>query len=284
MGVLHDRMEAHLKLRRLSVRTRGQYLRHARAFAGYYMRSPEELGEAEIRDYLLHLVEEEGASVSVQKMALAGIKYLYRHVLDRPVEVERIPWPKVRSELPQILDVGELLDLFDSVRSPSLRVAFMTAYAAGLRVSEVPRLGAGDIDSSRGVIHVRLGKGQKDRLTVLAPALLGELRAYWRVARPPGPWLFPGRTREGHIGRRSLQDGFKAACVEAGISRSITFHSLRHSCATHLLEAGASIRVIQAMLGHTSIRTTERYTRVRVDSLAQLPDLLARVRPLTSPE
>lgn len=276
MGKFHDRMKDHMLLRRLSEGTIEQYLKHARTFVAYHMIPPDQMGEAEIREYLVDIVCM-GASTSKQKMAVAAIKYLYRHVLNRPEEVANIPWPKVSSELPEILDRAEILALFDAAASPLHREAFHCAYGSGLRVSDVCRLRVDDLDAERGVIHVRLGKGRKDRLTVLPRELVLGLRGYWRIARPRRPWLFPGRTTAGHVGRRCLQDGFNAACTRAGITRKVTFHSLRHACATHLLEAGVSIRVIQAMLGHKSLRTTERYTQVRADSLARVPDLLASV-------
>jgi site-specific recombinase XerD len=237
------------------------------------MKSPAEMGEAAIREYLHHLVEERKVGPATQKMALAAISFLYAKTLGRPEEVARIPWPKVESKLPDVLTQKDLAELFSSAATLLDRVAFMVAYGAGLRVGEVCKLTTDDIDSVRQVIRVRCGKGGKDRITMLSPSLLSGLRHYWKEEKPKGPWLFPGRTDE-HTNTRRLQQGFRKAATKASLSRNVTFHSLRHSFATYMLEAGVDIRVIQAMLGHKSLKTTSRYTRVRADLIRSLPDLL----------
>lgn len=279
MGEFYDRMDSDLRLSRRSERTRKQYLRAARAFVAHFMKPPTKLGEPEIRQYLEHLVDVRRVGVSAQKMAVAGIKFLYQKTLDRPEEVKLIPWPKVESPLPDILTFGELSAVFEHAPSPLYRASFLVAYGAGLRVTEIARLQMSDIDSERNVIIVRSGKGKRDRLTLLSPRLLHLLRRYWSSCKPPGPWLFPGRTTEGHISRSSLQTRFREAVGQAGIAKSITFHSLRHAFATHLLEAGVDVRIIQSVLGHKSLRTTARYTRVRADLIRDLPcplELLAQ--------
>jgi len=276
MGRLHDRMESDLKLKRLSEGTRKQYLSHAKRFAAHFMRPPEEMGEEQIRAYLHHLVEVEHASVPKQKMALAALKFLYAQTLGRPDEVARIPWPKVPFELPEVLSHDELARLLASADAGLLRTAFLTAYAAGLRVSEVCRLKAADVDGARGVIRVNAGKGGKDRLTLLSPRLLAVLRSWWKEERPGAPtgYVFPGG-EAGHVSRRLLQQSFVLSARRVSIRRPVRFHTLRHSFATHMLEAGVDIRVIQAVLGHKDIKTTTRYAQVRVDHIASLPDPLA---------
>lgn len=282
MGEYHDRMDSDLRLGRRSEATRREYLRHAKAFVAHFMRPPTELGEDDIRRYLHHLVEERRVSVPTQKMALAAIKFLYTQTLGRGAEVERIPWPKTSHVLPEVLSLNELRAIFDVASSRLHHVAFITAYAAGLRISELIRLQSCDIDSQRRVIRVRSGKGAKQRQTLLTPRLLNHLREFWPYRKPvESAWLFPGRVEQGHIGRSALQSGFRAARARAGIHRKATFHSLRHSFATHLLEAGVDLRVIQELLGHKNIKTTTRYTKVRADYLRKLPcplELLERSR------
>lgn len=157
------------------------------------------------------------------------------------------------------------------------RTAMVCAYGAGLRVSEVCGLRTEDLDAERGILHVRYGKGDKDRITALTKTLVAQLRGYWLKTRPPGPWLFPGQTRDGHIGRGTLQKAYREAAHKAEIRESGTFHSLRHSTATHLLECGVELRVIQVLLGHQRLETTTRYTRVRGDLIAAMPDLLGQL-------
>jgi site-specific recombinase XerD len=271
MNVL-DRMESDLKLKRLSKKTRKEYLRCARDFVEFFDQSPDKLGEDDVRTYLLHLVEVRKASTSKHKMHLAAVKFLYDKTLGRPEVVKMIPWPKVTSRLPEIPSFEELHGLFGAASSPLYLNAFMAAYSAGLRITETSRLSAGDIDSDRGVIVVRNSKGDKDRLTILSPHLLSGLRKYWSQSRPRSEhqWLFPGQTREGHISRESLQSELYKACRRARVQKSLRFHSLRHAFATHLLESGVDLRIIQALLGHKSIRSTARYTQVRIDHIVKL--------------
>ena len=274
MGHVRDRMSSDLKLKGYSSATCEAYLRCAKNFVAYCGRPPRELGEADVRAYLHHRIDDCKVGAAAVKMDLAAIKFLFAQTLRRPEVVESIPWPKVPKPIPEILSPDELVRLFDHARTESMRTALETMYAAGLRVSEVCRLQLRDLDSARGVVHVRLGKGNKDRLTLLSPSLLSNLRAYWRQFRPDS-WLFPGRGGRRPVGRRAVQSGFSEAVHRAKITRAVKPHSLRHSFATHMLEAGVDIRVIQALLGHKSLRTTSRYTQVRVDYIAQLPDPLA---------
>ena len=267
-----DRMESDLKLKRLSDETRAEYLRCARGFVEFLDQPVEKLGEDDVRKYLLHLVEVRKLSPSSHKMHLAAVRFLYGVTLGRPEVVDKIPWPKVTSRLPEVLSFEEVHGLLEATSTPLYRNAFMAAYGAGLRVSETARLAAGDIDSDRGVLVVRNGKGDKDRLTMLSPRLLQSLRDYWSQGRPSSaqPWLFPGKTKKGHISRESLQAEVRKACRKAGVRKPVRYHSLRHSFATHLLESGVDIRVIQALLGHRSLRATARYTQVRTDHIVRV--------------
>ena len=192
MGRLHDRMEQDLILKRFSPATRRNYLLYCRRFAAFYRRSPEEMGEAEIRKFLLHLIQMDQIAHVTYRQVLAALRFLYTVTLGKTWEVERIPFPKhQRPRLPKVLNADQLLSLFQALRSPKYRAILMTCYAAGLRLGEACRLQIGDIDSSRMVIHVRQGKGNKERYTVLSPRLLHMLRVYWKLYRPT-TWLFSG--------------------------------------------------------------------------------------------
>ena len=262
MGELKEKMAADLELRCYRPDTVKMYLRLSERFAGHFMRSPAEMGEEEIRSYLLHLLRDKKAGPSVVKMSVAALKFLYTHTLNRPEEVVRIPWPRTPKPLPDILSGTEVSRLLENVRSLKHRMIMMTAYGAGLRVGEACSLKAGDIDSKRMLIHIRDGKRGRDRYLMLPKRLLLCLREYWKIARPPGDWLFPGRDPNGHIGKSAVADAVRKAAHQAGIAKRVTPHVFRHSFATHLLETGTDIRTIQVLLGHGSIRTTERYVKV----------------------
>lgn len=267
MGKLYDRMAADLKLAGYSPLTISGYLLHASLFVKYYMRSPLEMGEEEIRNFLLHLVEEKKLSHSTFRQYRAALKFLYTVTLRRPWEMEQIPVPRKAQTLPVVLSGTEILSLLQAVKKDMYRGILMAIYSAGLRLAEACRLQVRDIDSKRRVIRVRSGKGRKDRYTILSPLLLSFLREYWKLSRPH-PWLFPGRSPIGYITPRSVQKVFKSALKKAGIPKEATPHTLRHCFATHLLESGTDIAVIQTLLGHRSIRTTKRYTHVSAKLIA----------------
>jgi integrase/recombinase XerD len=278
MGQLRDRMEAELRLRNVSPRTSCAYLRVVRALAAYHRRSPAQLGAKEVRAFLLHLVNQRRVSPSNHKMHVAGIKFFYREVLRRPEVAEETPWPHVPDKLPDVASTTEIQALLAAAPSSFYRLLWMVAYGCGLRVAEACALRVEDIDRKRGVLHVRCGKGRKDRVTLLPKRLIEELTAYWREARPPGPWVFPGATEAGGpISSRSVQREITATAKRAGISRRVTCHLLRHAFATHLLEAGTDLRTIQAMLGHASIRTTTRYLHIRSDHIERTTSPLDRL-------
>jgi integrase/recombinase XerD len=270
MGKLRDQMVSDLVLRNYSPRTVEAYTRCMYHFAKHFRRSPDLMGEAEIREYLLYLVEERKASPSLAKMFVAGIKFFYRVTLNRPEEVEGIPYPKIPKTLPDVLTQEEVAAIIDAVKSVKYRAIIATTYAAGLRITETCHLRArGDIDSGRMLIHIRAGKGGKDRYVMFGERLLGLLREYWIQTRPKGLYLFPGRNPDHPIRPISVYLVFKKAVKKTGITKHVTLHTLRHSCATHLTEARTDIRVIQALLGHGSIRTTSRYTHVSAELIAK---------------
>lgn len=267
MGQLRERMEQDLKLKNFSPATRKVYLCYARKFAAHFRRSPEEMGETEAREFLLHALQIEQVSYETYRQILAALKFLYTVTLHREWEVKRIPFPKRGpSRLPQPPNCEQVLALFRELKSPKYRALLISCYAAGLRILEACRLRVEDIDSTQMVLRVHRGKGNKDRLTLLSPRLLDTLRCYWRIYKPQD-WMFPGRTPLGHISPDTVRQVFARARTQAGLGRWCTPHTLRHAFATHLLDAGTDLVVIQALLGHTSIKTTSRYTHVSVDRL-----------------
>lgn len=269
MGELRDRMTRDLALRNLATATQKEYLRCCCAFVRYHMKSPLELGETALKEYLAHL-QLKGAGPETLKMNVAGLKFLYGVTLDRAEVAERLPWPKVPHKKPDILSGSEVEMLLQAVPSLVPRMALTTAYGAGLRVSEVCRLRVEDIDSKRGVIHVRLGKGQKDRYVMLANRLLLALRAYWGQVQPEGGWLFPGAKPGQPLSPDAVRKALERATKAVKVKKKVTAHGLRHAFATHLLEAGTDIRIIQVLLGHTSIRTTARYAQVSAKHIASV--------------
>src|SRR5438874_1558311 len=263
MGALRERMAVDLRLRGLSPVTQRMYLRCAERFVAYYQRSPKALGESEIRAFLDYLVQEKRVSRSTHGVYVAAVHFLYRVTLDRPWVVRRIPFPRrERERLPEVLSQAEIERLLRAVRRPKHRAMLMVAYGAGLRVSELCALLPTDIDSQRMLIRVRAGKGGKDRYVMLSPRLLATLREYWRLRPPRGPYLFPSPRPGKPLSRMAVFHVVRRAGRRAGLRRRVNPHMLRHCFATHLLEAGTDIRVIQVLLGHRSLRTTARYVLV----------------------
>jgi integrase/recombinase XerD len=276
MGQFRDRMEQDLKLKNVSPATRKIYLTYARKFVAHYHRPPTELGEREIRLFLLHLIEVEGVSHGTYRQCLAAIKFLYTVTLGQEWQVKRIPFPRHSRRLPITLRVDQVAAILGAITNLKYRVLLATMYAAGLRISEACRLGVEDIDSRRMILWVRDGKGGKDRYTLLPPRLLEILRQYWRIDRPQG-WLFPSRTRQGHVNPSAVRTAFKLALGQAGVTGNFTPHALRHSFATHLLDAGTEMVVIQALLGHRQIKTTAVYARVSLSAIRRAVSPLERL-------
>jgi integrase/recombinase XerD len=261
MTTLRQRMIDDLKVRNRSSRTIKTYVAQVANFARHFGKSPELLGSEEIRQYQVYLVEQRRVSWSYFNQAVCALRFLSRHTLGRDELVAHIPFPRQPRKLPVVLSQAEVIRLFDAVRSLKQRAILMTAYATGLRLAEVTHLQVSDIDSERMVLRVRQGKGQKDRYVMLSPTLLELLRLYWRVERPIS-WLFPSKSKEQPINHSVVQRACHQAGLDAGLTKSATVRSLRHSFATHLLEAGTNIRIIQTLLGHSSVSTTQRYTYV----------------------
>ncbi len=275
MTPLRQRFLQDLQLRNYSPRTVQTYLQHVIRFARHFQRSPEQLGPEEIRVYQLSLLQRH-ASWSVFNQAVCALRFLYRFTLQAGFAVDMIPYGKKPRALPAVLSQAEVAQLLALVPQPLERLILQTTYACGLRASEVLGLRVADIDSSRMLLWVRHGKGAKDRGVPLSPALLAALRAHWRRLRPT-TWLFPGQTPTGQRSLGALQRVCRRAVVAAGFTKKVSLHTLRHSYATHLLEAGVDLVTIQRLLGHRDLQTTARYVHVTAPRLAGLPGLLERL-------
>jgi len=279
MGKLRDRMREDLILRAYSAHTQDHYLRYAQHFVKYHMHSPEQMGEKEIRDFLSHLVKDRKASPSTLAQYINAIKFLYSVTLKRPEVVKDIPYPKRPKTLPVILSQEEVLSFFEKIRSVKYKAIIATAYAAGLRISEVCSLRISDIDSKRMRIHIRSGKGKRDRYVMLGETLLTLLREYFKAARPKGEYLFPGQKPGTRLTTAAVSRVLRQVNKKTGLSKKATMHTFRHCFATHLMEAGTDIRVLQILLGHSSIKTTLRYTHITDRLVGKLASPLDIIQP-----
>jgi len=273
MTPLRQRFLDDLRLRNYSPRTLQTYLQHVVRFSQHFGRSPAQLGPEELRAYQLHLLHQRHASWSVFNQAVCALRFLYRVTLQAPFDVTMIPYGKKPKTLPAVLSRQEVAQLFAGVPQPLERLILQTTYACGLRASEVLGLRVGDIDSPRMLLWVRHGKGQKDRGVPLSPVLREALRAHWRQWRPTS-WLFAGKTPSGQRSLGALQRVMRRAVQAAGLTKKVSLHTLRHSYATHLLEAGVDVVTIQRLLGHRDLHTTARYLHLSVPHLGQTPGLL----------
>lgn len=258
MSSLRRRMIEDMTVRNLSPATQRSYLHAVAKFSRYFGRSPDRLGLADVRAFQVHLVS---TGISWPALTVCALRFFYGITLGHGEIPERIPYAREPRKLPVVLNADEVVRFLEAVPSLKTRAALTTAYAAGLRASEAVSLKVADIDSIRMVIRVEQGKGGKDRYVMLSAQLLGILRTYWRLARPHH-WLFPGRDESKPIDVQVLHAACRSACTAAGLSKRVTVHTLRHSFATHLLESGTDIRIIQVLLGHANLASTARYTRV----------------------
>lgn len=264
---LRRRMIEDMSIRNLSPATQRCYLHAVSKFSRYFGRSPDKLGLEDVRAFQVHLVSR-GISWGALNQTVCALRFLYGITLGRDEIPVRIAYAREPRKLPVVLSTNEVVRFLEAVPGLKARAALTIAYAAGLRVSEVVNLKVGDIDSDRMVIRVVHGKGGKDRYVMLSHQLLQILRAYWRRARPQD-WLFPRDGRNRPISNSVLYDACHLAREEAGIGKRVTPHSLRHSFATHLLESGTDLRVIQVLLGHNSLTSTAIYTRVSTRLIRQ---------------
>lgn len=257
-----------MRLEGLRPKTRGLYLGHLRRFYRARGKTSARCTPEDCRAWLLSLLDKD-YSFSYMSQALSAIKFVHTKVLKRASPVARIPRPRKGSHLPTVLSRGEIKRLLAQLRTPKHRAIVLLLYSSGLRVGEALRLRVQDIDSERGLIHVRDGKGRKDRMVMLADVALEELRRYWQIERSHH-WLFPGERRDRHLHQRTVQRAISMAARDAGLRKKVTPHTLRHSFATHLLEEGTDLRYIQRLLGHKKSTTTEIYTHVANRDLARI--------------
>jgi integrase/recombinase XerD len=266
MTTLRRRMREDLQLRGLAPKTPQCYVAAVRQLAQHSRRAPDQISEEELRQYFLFLLNEKKVAESTFRIHFYGIKFLYETTLQRPWPVLTLVRPRKSQKLPVVLSSQEVRQLLAMVEHPKARMCLRLIYACGLRLTEGTQLQVSDIDAPRMLVRVHQGTGGKDRFVPLAPRVLELVRAYWQRQRPR-PWRFPARNGSAPLSPTSLQKTFKAVVRQSGLSKDASIHTLRHSYATHLLERGVPLRVIQELLGHQSPSTTARYTHLTPPTL-----------------
>jgi len=278
---LRRRMIDDMMVRNLSPATQQSYIYAVAKFSRHFNRSPERLGLEDVRAYQLHLIAQKRSWSHINQVACA-LRFFYGITLSQSEAFERIVTGREPHKLPVVLSAEESVRFLEAIPGLRNRAALTTAYGAGLRVGEVARLQVSAIDSRRMLIRVEHGKGGKDRYVMLSAQLLQILRAYWRLARP-GLWLFPGREAGEPVSVAALQDACRTATRQAELRKPVTVHVLRHSFATHLLESGTDIRIIQVVLGHAHLSTTARYAQVATNLIAGTTSPLDRLSLAVTP-
>ena len=278
---LRRRMIDDMMVRNLSPATQQSYIYAVAKFSRHFNRSPERLGLEDVRAYQLHLIAQKRSWSHINQVACA-LRFFYGITLSQSEAFERIVTGREPHKLPVVLSADEIVRFLEAIPGLRNRAALTTAYGAGLRVGEVARLQVSAIDSRRMLIRVEHGKGGKDRYVMLSAQLLQILRAYWRLARP-GLWLFPGREAGKPVSVAALQDACRTATRQAELRKPVTVHVLRHSFATHLLESGTDIRIIQVLLGHVHLSTTARYAQVATNLIARTTSPLDRLSLVVTP-
>ncbi len=258
-----------MQLRGFAQRTQDTYLKQVADFARFFNKHPDNLGENEIRDYLLYLINEKHASYAIVTQTYCALKFIYVVTMKRPWNAQSLPRMKRPEKLPVILDKEEVKRLFGATANLKHRTILMLAYSAGLRLSEVAYLKVSDIDTARMTVRVRQGKGKKDRYTILSKVALENVIAYLRRYRPTA-WLFPSVISDKPIGKGAITQMIRKVRKRSGITKPATMHSLRHAFATHLVEEGTDIRRVQLLLGHRSLKTTALYLHVSRKELSSI--------------
>jgi site-specific recombinase XerD len=265
-----------MTIRNLSPATQRSYLHAVSKFSRHFGRSPDRLSLDEVHAFQVHLVAT-GISWPSLNQIVCALRFFYGVTLGQATIPERIAYAREPQKLPVVLSADEVVRFLEAIPGLKSRIALTTVYAAGLRVSEVVMLKIADVDSGRMVIRVEQGKGGKDRYVMLSPQLLRILRGYWRLTRPKR-WLFPGRDEDRSLEPTTLHAACRSARAAAGLAKEVTPHTLRHSFATHLLENGADIRIIQVLLGRANLQSTARYARVATKTISKTPSPLDRLR------
>jgi site-specific recombinase XerD len=281
MSPLRQRFIDDLRLRNRSPQTIQAYVLAVKKFSRYCGRALERLGPDDIRRYQLHLIDAQ-ASWSQFNQAVCALRFLYNVTLQRPEVIERLAFAKRPRVLPDVLTRDEVARLLAAARPGRDRTILDVKYSCGLRLRELLGLQVGDIDSGRMALHIRRGKGQKERFVPISPRLLEVLRAYWREYRPT-TYLFPGLRPGTRLYGGTVQRLCKRAAKRAGLTKRVHPHTLRHSFATHLLEAGVDLLSVQKLLGHSSFQTTAVYLHISERRLADLPKILDALVPPPPP-
>lgn len=271
---LRQRLLDDMQLRKLGSKSQSAYIRGIKKLEQFLGHSPHTATAEELRAFQLHMAND-GTSRITLNATLTAIRFLFNITLDHPERVKYLTSVSVPKKLPIILSREEVARLIKATDKPKYRTAFSVAYGAGLRVSEITSLKISDIDSDRMALHVEQGKGHKDRYAMLSPALLKSLRDWWRYAHDhqqilDGGWLFPGQNPVNPLSARQLNLVCKLSAADAGLDKRVSMHMFRHAFATHLLEQGVDIRVIQVLLGHSKLETTSRYAQVATKLLKQV--------------
>ena len=262
MSILSQKMETDMQLHGLSAQTQEAYVRAVRQLANHYQRSPDRIIEEELRQYFLYLKSTRCVSNSTFRIALCGIKFFYEQTLQRTWHTLQLVRPAKENKLPVVLSFEEVRQILSCVRHERYRVCLSTIYACGLRLQEGTQLQVAEIDGARKMLHILQGKGNRDRYVPLPDAVLAMLRRFWGTHRNR-TWLFPSMMRmDQPLSGSGVQRAFHLALQQSGVHKHATVHTLRHSYATHLLETGTDLRVIQTYLGHSSPATTALYTHL----------------------
>jgi integrase/recombinase XerD len=271
-----EKTGSELKFRGFSFKTRKAYIGQIRRFMQTLDKDPEKYNIEDIRKYIIMMLEDDRSSHSYAQQALSSLKFFFKNILKTDEDLDVIPFPKKEFKLPDVLSEEEVASILGTVENIKHKAILYMVYSSGLRVGEVVRLRREDIDSDRMVVHIHLGKGSKDRYTLLSETALRMLNVYLKKYNPD-EWLFSGAEEDKHLTERSVQRVFEKACLNARIKKKATVHSLRHSFATHLLEGGTDLRYIQELLGHSSSKTTEIYTHVTTRDIGKIKSPLDRI-------
>jgi site-specific recombinase XerD len=276
MGKLRDKMKQDMELKHLSERTIETYLKCVENFAKHYGKPPEDIGNEAIRDFIYYLLKDKQASQASINQHYSAIKFFYQTTLGRDWDTLKIPRSKREKKLPVVLSKEEVWNVFEEIKNTKYLAIMMTIYSGGLRLAEALNLKVSDIDSQRMMIRVSLGKGNKDRYTLLGKRALDILRIYYKETRPK-VWLFPSTSPEKQLSPSAVQKTFHDALAKTKITKKASVHTLRHSFATHLLEDGVEIPYIQNLLGHSDSKTTSIYLHVARKKLLTVVSPIDRI-------